>query len=48
VGLEAWCGLREDFRSFHVDRIEALEVVPERLRDEPGKTLADQARRFDA
>ena len=39
--LAAWCETRRDFRSFRVDRIEALSVLPERFRDEPGSTLAD-------
>ena len=39
--LAAWCETRHDFRSFRVDRIEALSVLPERFRDEPGSTLAD-------
>ena len=39
--LAAWCELRQAFRSFRVDRIEALEVLDERFRDEPGKTLPD-------
>jgi predicted DNA-binding transcriptional regulator YafY len=43
--LAAWCELRNDFRSFRVDRIEQLEVLDERFRDEPGKTLADLFRR---
>jgi predicted DNA-binding transcriptional regulator YafY len=42
--LAAWCETREDFRSFRVDRIDALEVLPERFRDEPGRTLADLLR----
>ena len=42
--LAAWCETRSDFRSFRVDRITALEVRPERFRDEPGKTLADLLR----
>ena len=42
--LAAWCEVREDFRSFRVDRITALEVQDERFRDEPGKTLADLLR----
>ncbi len=42
--LAAWCENRSDFRSFRVDRISALEVRPERFRDEPGKTLADLLR----
>lgn len=43
--LAAWCALREDFRSFRVDRIEALQVLAQRFRDEPGRTLADLQRR---
>lgn len=43
--LAAWCELREDFRSFRVDRIRSLRVLDERFRDEPGKTLADMTRR---
>jgi predicted DNA-binding transcriptional regulator YafY len=43
--LAAWCELRDDFRSFRVDRIEGLDVQNARFRDEPGKTLADLFRR---
>lgn len=46
--LAAWCEAREDFRSFRVDRIERLEPLDERFRDEAGKTLADLFRREDA
>ena len=46
--LAAWCETREDFRSFRVDRIEQLEPLDERFRDEAGKTLADLLRREDA
>jgi len=46
--LAAWCELREGFRSFRVDRIEALAVLEERFRDEPGKTLADLQRAVGA
>jgi predicted DNA-binding transcriptional regulator YafY len=45
--LAAWCELREDFRHFRVDRIRALDVLNERFRDEPGKTLPDLFRRHD-
>ncbi|MEP6721714.1 MAG: YafY family protein [Variovorax sp.] len=44
--LSAWCELRNDFRGFRVDRIDLLEVLPERFRDEAGKTLADLLRRL--
>jgi predicted DNA-binding transcriptional regulator YafY len=42
--LAAWCELRNDFRSFRLDRM--FGVVPfgepqARFRDEPGRTLAD-------
>jgi len=39
--LAAWCELRRDFRSFRLDRITDLEVLDERFRAEPGKTLDD-------
>jgi len=39
--LAAWCEMRQGFRSFRVDRIEALDVLDERFRDEPGRMLAD-------
>ncbi len=44
--LAAWCETRDDFRSFRLDRIETLAVLPERFRDEPGRTLADLQRRI--
>ena len=44
--LAAWCETRQDFRSFRVDRIKALQVLDQRFRDEPGRTLADLMRRF--
>ena len=46
--LAAWCETREGFRSFRVDRIEAVEVLPDRFRDEAGKTLADLFRRVES
>ena len=42
--LAAWCESRQDFRSFRVDRIDAMTVLDERFRDEPGRTLADLKR----
>lgn len=39
--LAAWCELREDFRSFRLDRIDDFRVEPDRFRAEPGKTLND-------
>jgi predicted DNA-binding transcriptional regulator YafY len=41
--LAAWCELRQDFRSFRVDRIEAMTLL-DGFQDEPGKTLADLRR----
>lgn len=46
--LAAWCEVREDFRSFRVDRIREVGVQDERFRDEPGKTLADLFRAAEA
>lgn len=43
--LGAWCEHRQDFRSFRVDRITHCEVLGERFRDEPGRSLADLLRR---
>lgn len=45
--LAAWCESRAGIRSFRVDRIQALQVLDERFRDEPGKTLADLFRRIE-
>ena len=45
--LAAWCELRQGFRNFRVDRIERLEVLDERFRDEPGRTLADLFRQIE-
>ena len=43
--LVAWCETREDFRSFRLDRIKALEVLDESFRAESRKTLADFLRK---
>ncbi len=43
--VTCWCELREDFRSFRVDRIETLQVLPALFVDEEGKTLADYVAR---
>ena len=42
--LAAWCETRVGFRSFRVDRIKNLQVLDERFRDEPGKTLPELLR----
>jgi predicted DNA-binding transcriptional regulator YafY len=45
--LTAWCELRDDFRSFRLDRIEELRPLDRRFIEEPGKTLEDFFRRAD-
>jgi predicted DNA-binding transcriptional regulator YafY len=45
--LAGWCELREDFRSFRLDRIETMRLLDERFADEPGRTLEDYFRRMD-
>jgi predicted DNA-binding transcriptional regulator YafY len=42
--LGAWCELRQDFRTFRLDRIAQLELSVERFSDEPGRRLADYLR----
>lgn len=39
--LVAWCELREDFRSFRLDRITGLRVTARRYPVEQGRTLQD-------
>jgi predicted DNA-binding transcriptional regulator YafY len=46
--LSTWCELRNDFRGFRLDRMDAVDVLPERFRDEAGKTLADMMRQLKA
>ena len=43
--LTAWCELRQDFRSFRLDRISDLAVLDERFHPEPGKTLGNMLAR---
>jgi predicted DNA-binding transcriptional regulator YafY len=43
--LSAWCELREDFRTFRLDRMADFAVPGERFRQEPGKTLHDFLKR---
>jgi predicted DNA-binding transcriptional regulator YafY len=44
--LSAWCELRQDFRSFRLDRIERCTMLEETFTDEPGRTLADLLARY--
>jgi predicted DNA-binding transcriptional regulator YafY len=43
--LSAWCELRDDFRTFRLDRIEEFMVRTDRFRAEAGKTLHDFLKR---
>jgi predicted DNA-binding transcriptional regulator YafY len=43
--LAAWCELRDDFRTFRLDRIDGFGVREDRFRHEPGKTLHDFLKR---
>lgn len=44
--LVAWCELRNDFRSFRIDRIQALAIMGARFGSEKGRTLADFLRQI--
>jgi predicted DNA-binding transcriptional regulator YafY len=46
--LLAWCELRNDFRSFRLDRVSAPEIAEESFTPEPGKTLEDFFQRLGA
>ena len=39
--LAAWCRLRQDFRSFRLDRIRTAAPTGDTFTDRPGQTLAD-------
>lgn len=39
--LTTWCELRNGFRVFRIDLIEAVSPLPEIFADEPGKRLSD-------
>lgn len=39
--LVAWCELREDYRSFRIDRIVQAEITDDPFREEPGRNLED-------
>jgi predicted DNA-binding transcriptional regulator YafY len=45
--LVAWCELRDDFRSFRIDRIARVVVAGRTFRPERGKQLADFYRRME-
>ncbi len=44
--LAAWCELRNDFRTFRLDRIVELTATGERFEDEPGRRLRDYLRQI--
>ncbi len=44
--LVAWCRLRDDFRSFRIDRISAIDSSGERYERQEGKTLEDYLARM--
>ena len=46
--LVAWCELREDFRTFRLDRIGRINLAGRNFRPEPGKTLKDFYRHMEA
>ena len=39
--MTAWCELRDDFRTFRLDRIERISIAEATFADEPGRSLAD-------
>jgi len=43
----AWCELRQDFRSFRLDRMSRIGITDTRFKPERGKTLPDYVRRAD-
>jgi predicted DNA-binding transcriptional regulator YafY len=43
----AWCELRQDFRSFRLDRMTRIDITAARFKPERGKTLPDYVRRTD-
>ena len=43
--LAAWCELRDDFRTFRLDRIAAFSITGERFKTERGKSLHDFLKR---
>ncbi|OYU42047.1 MAG: hypothetical protein CFE44_26265 [Burkholderiales bacterium PBB4] len=46
--LAAWCELRNDFRSFRIDRISSVNVLDAPIKNEPDKSLAQFLRKAGA
>lgn len=42
--LAAWCEMRNDFRSFRIDRVLRLRTTEEKFKDETGKRITDYVR----
>lgn len=45
--MVAWCELRQDFRSFRLDRIQRLDILSARFAEERGRTLRDYFERME-
>jgi predicted DNA-binding transcriptional regulator YafY len=43
----AWCEMRQDFRSFRLDRMTRIDITAARFKPERGKTLHDYLSRSD-
>lgn len=43
--LASWCELRQDFRSFRLDRISRMRVLADTFDPEPGRSIQDFLRR---
>jgi predicted DNA-binding transcriptional regulator YafY len=46
--LGAWCELRNGFRNFRLDRMATATVLPDTFLPEPGRTLEDLFRHYEA
>jgi len=46
--LVAWCEMRNDFRTFRIDRLASVTAAGRRFKPERGRTLADFYRRLEA
>ena len=46
--LSAWCDLRDDFRTFRLDRIEKLEITSRNFTQKRGQRLEDMMKRARA
>jgi predicted DNA-binding transcriptional regulator YafY len=44
--LAAWCELRQDFRSFRLDRMNGAAALDDTFADEDGRTLRDMLARY--